>query len=88
MRLAKKWVIVLFLISAVAFVHASGGKEAGTVKIGAIFSITGPSFLGVPEERTAEMVVDEINAKGGIKGMKLELIVKDDGGKGWLCTLI
>ena len=80
MRLAKRWVLVLLLIGAVAFVHASGDKEAGTVKVGAIFSITGPSFLGVPESRTAEMLVEEINAAGGIKGMKLELIVKDDGG--------
>jgi branched-chain amino acid transport system substrate-binding protein len=61
-------------------VFAGGEKEKGTVKIGAIFAITGPSFLGVPESRTAEMLVEEINAQGGVKGMKLELVVKDSGG--------
>lgn len=54
-------------------------KEA--VKIGAIFSVTGPaSFLGAPEEKTAKMLVDQINAQGGINGQKIELIVKDSGG--------
>ncbi len=52
--------------------------DTKTVKIGAIFSITGPaSFLGAPEEKTARMLVDKINASGGINGSKLELVVKD-----------
>jgi len=54
---------------------------AQSVKIGAIFSVTGPaSFLGAPEEKTAKMLVDQINAKGGVNGQKIELIVKDSGG--------
>jgi branched-chain amino acid transport system substrate-binding protein len=54
---------------------------AESVKIGAIFSVTGPaSFLGAPEEKTARMLVDQINAKGGVNGQKIELIVKDSGG--------
>jgi branched-chain amino acid transport system substrate-binding protein len=52
-----------------------------TIKIGALFSVTGPpSFLGEPERNTAKMVVDEINAKGGVKGKKLELVVYDTQG--------
>lgn len=52
-----------------------------TLKIGALFSVTGPpSFLGEPERNTAKMVVDEINAKGGINGIKLELVVYDTQG--------
>ena len=52
------------------------------VKIGAIFSVTGPaSFLGAPEEKTARMLVDKMNAAGGIDGHKVELLVKDSGGK-------
>jgi branched-chain amino acid transport system substrate-binding protein len=51
------------------------------MKIGALFSVTGPpSFLGEPERNTAKMVVDEINAKGGINGTKLELVVYDTQG--------
>ncbi len=53
---------------------------AGTIKIGAIFSVTGPaSFLGAPESKTLQMLVDDINAKGGINGNKIELIIKDSG---------
>jgi len=53
----------------------------GTIKIGAILSITGPaSNLGAPEAKTLEMLVDNINKKGGVKGSKIELIVKDSGG--------
>ena len=55
--------------------------EAGTIKIGAIFAVTGPaSFLGGPEARSAEMVVEKINKAGGINGDTIELIVKDTAG--------
>jgi branched-chain amino acid transport system substrate-binding protein len=53
---------------------------AGTIKVGAILAVTGPaSFLGAPEAKTLEMLVAEINAKGGINGNKVELIIKDSG---------
>lgn len=56
-------------------------SEAKPIKIGAIFSVTGgASFLGAPEEKTARMFVEQINAKGGILGQKLELVLKDSGG--------
>ncbi len=52
--------------------------QSGTIKIGAIFSQTGPaSFLGAPEVKTVQMLAEQINAKGGILGRKLEVIVKD-----------
>ncbi|MCK5404925.1 MAG: ABC transporter substrate-binding protein [Desulfobulbaceae bacterium] len=54
--------------------------QAETIKIGAILAVTGgASFLGGPEARTLEMLTDEINAKGGINGNKIELIIKDSG---------
>ncbi len=53
---------------------------AKSIKVGAILAVTGPaSFLGGPEARTLEMMVEEINAKGGIDGNKIELILKDSG---------
>jgi branched-chain amino acid transport system substrate-binding protein len=54
---------------------------APPIKIGALFSVSGPaSFLGEPERNTAQMMVAEINKAGGIKGRKLELIVYDTQG--------
>ena len=53
---------------------------AGTIKVGAILAVTGPaSFLGAPEAKTLEMLVEDINAKGGINGKKVELVIKDSG---------
>jgi len=52
-----------------------------TYKIGGIFSITGPaSFLGDPEKKSMEMVVEEINKKGGIDGHLLEAVIYDSEG--------
>jgi len=57
-------------------------------KVGAIFSVTGgASFLGDPEKKTAQMVVDEINKGGGINGEKIELIVYDDETDPTKCNL-
>ncbi|MFW6256055.1 MAG: ABC transporter substrate-binding protein [Candidatus Sumerlaeota bacterium] len=54
---------------------------ADTIKIGAVFSVTGPaSWLGEPEANMARMVVDEVNAQGGIRGQQIELIIKDTQG--------
>ncbi len=54
---------------------------ANTIKVGAILSVTGPaSFLGAPEAKTLEMMVEDINAKGGINGTKVALVIKDSGG--------
>jgi branched-chain amino acid transport system substrate-binding protein len=55
---------------------------AKTIKIGAIFAVTGgASNLGAPEEKTAKMMVDTFNKSGGINGQKVELIIKDSAGK-------
>ncbi len=54
---------------------------AETLKIGALLAVTGPSsFLGGPEARTLEMLVEQVNAKGGINGNKVELLLKDTAG--------
>ncbi|HSB20166.1 MAG TPA: ABC transporter substrate-binding protein [Anaeromyxobacteraceae bacterium] len=53
-------------------------RAADTIKVGAILAVTGPaSFLGAPEAKTLEMLVQEANAKGGWGGKKIQLIVKD-----------
>ncbi len=56
-------------------------QASAQIKIGAVLSASGPaSFLGDPEKKTLEIYVDEINAKGGVNGQKLQLTVYDDGG--------
>jgi branched-chain amino acid transport system substrate-binding protein len=60
----------------------AGGQHAfAQIKIGSVLSVTGPaSFLGDPEKKTLQMYVDEINAKGGVNGQKLQLVIYDDAG--------
>ncbi|GAB6143080.1 ABC transporter substrate-binding protein [Desulfocicer niacini] len=55
---------------------------AGSVyKVGGIFSSTGrASFLGDPEKKTMEMMVEKINAAGGIDGHLLEAVIYDSEG--------
>ncbi|HKJ65730.1 MAG TPA: ABC transporter substrate-binding protein, partial [Desulfopila sp.] len=54
---------------------------AATIKVGAILAVTGPaSFLGGPELRSLEMLVERVNAEGLAGGHTIELIVKDSGG--------
>jgi len=70
-------VVVMFVTWTVMAKSSFSGNEP--YKVGAIFSVTGvASFLGEPEKKTAEMIRDNINAQGGIKGHKLELIISDD----------
>jgi branched-chain amino acid transport system substrate-binding protein len=71
-------VLCVLLIAAGSLFASGGSEEPETLKIGAIFAVTGgASFLGAPEAKTAEMVVDKINAAGGINGKMIELIIKD-----------
>jgi branched-chain amino acid transport system substrate-binding protein len=76
MRLLSPLPLLLALVTAAAPAHA-----AEPIKIGALLSVTGPaSFLGGPEARTLEMAVEDLNARGGLAGRPVQLIVKDTGG--------
>ena len=57
---------------------ASGAHAQGTIKIGELNSYKSqPAFLD-PYKKGWELAVEEINAAGGIKGRKLEVISRDD----------
>ncbi len=80
----KKIGLALVLVLAALLLLAAGcgkGSKAEPYVIGGIFSITGPaSYLGEPERNSMEMVAEEINAKGGINGHPLKLVIYDDEG--------
>ncbi|MBI4292728.1 MAG: ABC transporter substrate-binding protein [Betaproteobacteria bacterium] len=55
---------------------------AEPIKIGAILHLTGPlSPYGLEQKRTLELFVKQRNARGGIIGRTLQLIIEDDGGR-------
>ncbi len=54
------------------------GAADGDIKVGALLAVTGPaSFLGAPEARTLALLAEELNARGGIGGRKIQLVIKD-----------
>lgn len=74
-----------FLAGAIALALSAPSittaDAAEPIKIGSILSVTGPAaFLGDPELKTLEMMVADINAKGGVLGRPLQLVHYDDGG--------
>jgi branched-chain amino acid transport system substrate-binding protein len=73
----------LFSVAAASVLFACSGAGAfaqATIKIGELNSYKSqPAFLD-PYKKGWELAVEEINAKGGVLGKKLEVISRDDGG--------
>jgi branched-chain amino acid transport system substrate-binding protein len=56
-----------------------GSETTEPYKVGAVLDISGTSSsLGTPERDTLLMMVDKINAEGGIQGHPVELIIEDN----------
>ena len=73
-------ILVLGLVCLGLLVPVSSWS-AEPYKVGGVFSVTGAnSFLGDPEKKSMEMLVEAINAKGGIDGHPLEAVIYDDEG--------
>jgi branched-chain amino acid transport system substrate-binding protein len=70
------------LAAVVTLALAQTGHAQGPIKIGEInsFSGIGAPFTG-PYRDAVEMAVDEVNAKGGLLGRKVEVIFRDDKGQ-------
>src|SRR5438477_5618610 len=52
--------------------------KASSIKVGVIAEQTGPlSFAGIADANVARMVIDDINAKGGLLGRQIELYLED-----------
>ncbi len=63
--------------------------QGKTFKVGVPLPLTGAEAkFGEMEKQAYEMAVDEINAKGGVKGTKLVLDIQDSGGKPETATAI
>ena len=67
------------LLTAAAAMMLSASLAQAQIKIGAVLSVTGgASFLGDPEKKTLEIYVAELNAKGGVAGKKIDVVIYDD----------
>lgn len=69
--------LVVVLVVVILLVTGRGGSD--TLKIGTIMSTSGPvSHFGSQCRDAMLMAVDEFNARGGVLGKQVELIVEDD----------
>jgi ABC-type branched-subunit amino acid transport system substrate-binding protein len=83
-RLARGWrviaalMLIVPLFAGVMGSHAAAQDEAGPLRIGALFPITGDlSDFGPRFMEAAQLAADEINAGGGVNGQPLELAPGD-----------
>ena len=76
----KFFLIAIGLIIASSFVTACGKKsDSNTIKVGVILPLTGTlAKFGEIEKNSFLLALDEINAAGGVKGKKIDLIIEDD----------
>lgn len=72
---------LLSLASAAAVAVPLVAPMAQPIKVGYPMILSGPGALfGEPSLKGAQMYVDEVNAKGGVLGRKIELIGRDTKG--------
>ena len=73
---------VLFVMLAGLLLSATGAVAQAPIKIGEInsFSGIGAPFTG-PYRQAVELAVEEVNAKGGVLGRKVEVVFRDDKGQ-------
>ena len=69
----------ILLAGAMALAAAAPAKAQDTLKLGLVAAMSGQSAKsGEAIVRGLSLAIDEINAKGGLLGKKVELLVRDD----------
>lgn len=79
-RRMKSRFLLLLAVSALAIAF-TGCKSGGgdTIKVGEFASITGKeATFGISSHEGTLLAIEEVNAKGGLLGKKLELLTEDD----------
>ncbi|MFZ6755682.1 ABC transporter substrate-binding protein [Undibacterium sp. Ji50W] len=72
----------LKLLAAATLLAYSTLNQAADIKIGVAEALTGPAAkYGVAIKNGFTLAADQINAKGGVNGNKIQLVVEDEQGK-------
>lgn len=84
-NLLCRWILIsIFLLT---FSTTSTALSAETIKIGIAGAHTGDlASYGLPTVKAAELIAKSVNARGGILGKKIELVVEDEACKPELAT--
>lgn len=83
----KKSMLMLAVLALALSLSSCGKKGGGEILIGVAGAHTGDlASYGLPTVKAAELVVEEVNANGGINGKMLKLVVEDEACKPELAT--
>ncbi|HSE92303.1 MAG TPA: ABC transporter substrate-binding protein [Methylomirabilota bacterium] len=75
----KRWAVPLTVVAGVALLVAGVAESQAPIKIGVIQPLSGPvAASGNYVRMGAEIARDWINAKGGVGGRKVELVIEDN----------
>ena len=75
----SKKILAAAAVMMLAFSAPVAGMAADTIKFGVAGAHSGDlASYGLPTVNAAKLVIDQVNAKGGINGKKVELLVEDD----------
>lgn len=75
----NKLLLTTIICMVAVFVCVETGFASETVKLGVAGAHSGDlASYGIPSVRAAELVVKEINSKGGVLGREVQLLVEDD----------
>ncbi len=75
----RKLIPVLAMAAMFTFVSIGSAKAAEPYKIGAAFALSGSiAVYGEGFKKCVDLGLEEINAKGGIKGRKVEMVYEDN----------
>ena len=75
----NKLLLTTIICMVAVFVSVETGFASETVKLGVAGAHSGDlASYGIPSVRAAELVVKEINSKGGVLGREVQLLVEDD----------
>jgi branched-chain amino acid transport system substrate-binding protein len=77
--ITKRNVFSLAFTAALAAGFSSPGSAQQTIKIGELNSYKTQSAFLDPYKKGMDLALEEVNAKGGVLGKKIELISRDDG---------
>ena len=78
----KCLIFLLVTVMAFALMPFAASAAGKTIKIGAMYPMTGRAGLyGKDSVAAAEMAIDEINGKGGVAGYKIDATFTDSKAK-------
>ncbi len=71
--------LFLMMIFGIWIFSLSLGYSAEPIKVGGIFSLSGPgAHIGVSQRNSVLIAIDEFNKKGGVGGRPIEMVTGDD----------